>query len=298
MHASGKGPRGRRSGTKVRYTDDSLPYPDGKPTEQGHFGIEEYCLLNADHLSLGTADNLVVYSLFSSKQSGNSRRACRAVLPDKFPEIFDAVSLVPPEFCQSLSLAASTLLLYPLERLEWHEFLQTVRFTWLCAIPEHEALRRLLMSDLFESTFFRYVPLTACKRVRLGGVMFEGESRRQSCILTTIAIQKDTFLWELNGILSKDGVTSPSVSTILPHGSQRMSDQSPRVMVGPARFVNHCCLPNAVVGLARPRGRFTDTNSSAFSSPFQACVCSPNDGGCTKGCRDHSRLWIRLLDRR
>ncbi len=241
--------RSGRNIPRVVYSEDTLAYPDGPATEDGHFDIEEYCLTSADHLTLCTVDNLVVQILFASKQHLNSSRVHRAVLPDKFPETFDAVSMLPPELARSVYRIVSHILSHPLERTKRHQLLQTIRFTWLCALsdPEQEALSTLLMSEMFERTLFRYIPFSAHARVRMGGVLFQGEERRQCCVLTTAAISKDVFLWELNGILSTDEVHTPSVSIIVPHVSQRMPTQGPRIMAGPARFVNHCCRPNAVV---------------------------------------------------
>ena len=244
--------KSRRNKPQGTYTEETLPYPDGPPVEEGHFNIEEYCLVSADHVTLGTVDNLLVHCLFSSQNNRrvqSEARARRAVLPDKFPESFDVVSTLPREFRTSLHRFISHVIDNRSPRQDWHGILNTIRFTWLCAFNEDEQrnLTQLLMSDLFEWTLFRYIPLKCNKRVGLRGVMFEGSQRRQCGIIATTNLSKDTTLWELNGILSMDEVEGPSFSTILPHSCQNMPSKGPRIMVGPARFVNHCCSPNALV---------------------------------------------------
>jgi len=83
--------------------------------------------------------------------------------------------------------------------------------------------------------------------VRVGAIKFSQDQRNQCCIRAMQPIPPNEFLWELSGLLSKDPVLTSPISSIVPHLSQNMGKE-PHLMTGPARFVNHSCRPNAIVG--------------------------------------------------
>jgi hypothetical protein len=91
----------------------------------------------------------------------------------------------------------------------------------------------------------RYLMLLTSQRVRVGSVQFHGDDRLQGCVKTIESIPAGEYIWELNGLLSA-GSPPAGVSVIQPHSCQKMG-KSPRLMTGPARFVNHSCSPNAAL---------------------------------------------------
>jgi hypothetical protein len=88
--------------------------------------------------------------------------------------------------------------------------------------------------------------LRTSKRVRVGTVAFEPTSKPQAGIFALESIEKDTFIWEINGVLSEDLLEGASVSAMVAHPIQGMK-KGVRLLVGPARIMNHCCSPNVRV---------------------------------------------------
>ncbi|PVF97896.1 SET domain-containing protein [Serendipita vermifera] len=98
----------------------------------------------------------------------------------------------------------------------------------------------------------RYINLKKSTRVRLGKVLFGDKKRSASlkapqfCIQAKQAIPRGTYIWELNGVISADIVEGPTISSMEAHKSQNLA-KGPRLFAGPARFINHSCVPNATL---------------------------------------------------
>lgn len=85
--------------------------------------------------------------------------------------------------------------------------------------------------------------LAASTRVRACKVAFDPESRPELGIKAKKSIEKGTFIWEVNGILSADFVQEDTISSMEAHRDQRLG-KGPRLFAGSARFMNHSCKPN------------------------------------------------------
>jgi len=83
-------------------------------------------------------------------------------------------------------------------------------------------------------------------RLRVGKMAFAGQTNPQACILATEAIPADTYLWELNAVLSTDVVYVGAVSVMQAHASQNLAPGN-RIMAGTARIANHHCDSNSMV---------------------------------------------------
>jgi hypothetical protein len=88
--------------------------------------------------------------------------------------------------------------------------------------------------------------LRTSTRVRVGKMAFVGQANPQACILATQIIPAETYLWELNAILSSDLIQVGAVSVMQAHPSQRLSPGN-RILAGTARITNHHCDSNALV---------------------------------------------------
>jgi hypothetical protein len=88
--------------------------------------------------------------------------------------------------------------------------------------------------------------LRTSTRVRVGKVAFPGSRKPEAAVKALENIPKDTYIWELNGVLSSDIVTPNAISVILPHLSQGLAPGK-RILGGSARLANHHCNPNSVV---------------------------------------------------
>lgn len=88
--------------------------------------------------------------------------------------------------------------------------------------------------------------LRTSTRVRVGKVAFPGRKKPESAVKALEGIPRDTYIWELNGVLSLDVVKPTAISVILPHPSQGLIPGE-RILAGSARLANHRCNPNSVV---------------------------------------------------
>lgn len=69
----------------------------------------------------------------------------------------------------------------------------------------------------------------------------------QACVIARQDIAKNTFLWELCGVLSSDK-GGRSCSAVKAHYTQcQEEDPDERWLVGPARFCNHSCNNNSIL---------------------------------------------------
>jgi hypothetical protein len=86
--------------------------------------------------------------------------------------------------------------------------------------------------------------LRTSTRVGVRKIYFQGQRSPQAGIEVLQNIPADTYIWELNGVLSSDIVSPPAISLIEAHVCQNLPP-GPRFLAGPAQFVNHCCRANA-----------------------------------------------------
>ena len=83
--------------------------------------------------------------------------------------------------------------------------------------------------------------------MQIGGVRFKGKVEYQACVIAKQDIAKNTFLWELCGVLSSDA-GGKSCSTMRAHYAQCQGEHpNDRWLVGPARFCNHSCNNNSIL---------------------------------------------------
>ena len=88
--------------------------------------------------------------------------------------------------------------------------------------------------------------LRMSKRVHVGKMAFPDQEIPQACTLASQPIPADTYLWELNAILSLDVVPQGAISIMQAHPSQNLAPGN-RIMAGSARIANHHCNSNASV---------------------------------------------------
>jgi hypothetical protein len=92
--------------------------------------------------------------------------------------------------------------------------------------------------------------LLACHSpiVRIVKVRFPGQTQVQFGVVASKDLAEGSFIVELCCVLSSDIVEGEHVSAMEAHSTQLLR-KGPRLMTGPARFVNHSCKPNASVSI-------------------------------------------------
>ncbi|PVF96832.1 SET domain-containing protein [Serendipita vermifera] len=136
----------------------------------------------------------------------------------------------------------------------------------------------------------RYMVFKKSTRVRMCGVTFQVGHPPQKGVIATSYIAKNTFLWEICGVISSDVVNDYTVSSIKAHRCQGMGGGT-RLLVGPIRLVNHHCNPNsifypipdhpAVVILTTKDIKETEEVTTSYGADYwgQAqCLCSSCTG--------------------
>jgi hypothetical protein len=69
-------------------------------------------------------------------------------------------------------------------------------------------------------------------------------------VVAGMDIPEGVYIYELMGMMAADTEAPHSrLSEITPYPSQRKKGKKPRVLLGPARFINHDCCPNVEVCL-------------------------------------------------
>jgi SET domain len=111
---------------------------------------------------------------------------------------------------------------------------------------KHQHSPLIQIQTLLVRCVLRYMMLRLSKRVYVGKLAFPGQQSPQACVLASMPIPANTFLWELNAVLSLDVVTESAVSVIRAHTSQKCPPGN-RIMAGTARIANHHCDSNSAV---------------------------------------------------
>jgi hypothetical protein len=97
-------------------------------------------------------------------------------------------------------------------------------------------------------------------------VRFPDQSQVQFGVVASQDLAEGSCIVELCGVLSSDIVDGEHFSLMEAHPTQLLR-KGPRLMTGPARFVNHFCNPNVSVSI-NPGGRNVEAHPfcSAISS--------------------------------
>jgi hypothetical protein len=92
--------------------------------------------------------------------------------------------------------------------------------------------------------------LLAChsELIRIVKVRFPDQTQVQFGVLASQDLAEGLCIPELCGVLSSDIVDGEHLSVMEAHSTQLLR-KGPRLMTGPARFVNHSCNPNASVSI-------------------------------------------------
>jgi len=88
------------------------------------------------------------------------------------------------------------------------------------------------------------------------------------------------YIYEMMGMMAADTeATHSKLSEITPYPSQRKKKgKEPRVLFGPARFINHDCCPNVEVCFSYWQFMYSDSTCAlVLVSVGKICLCNPND---------------------
>jgi hypothetical protein len=141
----------------------------------------------------------------------------------------------------------------------------------------------------------RWNMLIWSKRVNITSRTFNSYCPPQCAITASKNIPKNTYLWELIGVMSSNILSRPSASSIEAHPIQGYP-RGPRLLVGPARLVNHSCNPNATVStcLYKP---MISLISTVLSYPRLTEHRCDDNSRCSRWRGDHRLLWEKLYRR-
>lgn len=144
----------------------------------------------------------------------------------------------------------------------------------LCYDPSiqfHDTLSRFLASYAMLVGFGERAHVGL--RIRqIGGLGFSVVARKN--------LPEGIYIYELTGMMAADGEAIHSrLSEITPYPSQRkVKGCQPRVLFGPARFINHDCNPNVEVCSSSWQFMYSDSTCGLVHvSERNICFCIEND---------------------
>ena len=97
-------------------------------------------------------------------------------------------------------------------------------------------------------------------------------------VVAKIDLPEGVYVYQLFGMMAADSEAIHSrLSEIIPYTSQRKKGKHPRVLFGPARFINHDCCPNVEVSFSFCQFMYSDSKREPVHfSMGNICFCNPN----------------------
>jgi hypothetical protein len=274
-----KRPANEKSSSPTIGIQTNLPFSSAvHPDPDQCSRIMEWCDENAKSRDIGTVDNMWAY-LFFAKIGARGR--IHSFLPGLLPGAF-----LPSDHLPYNVVCCLRILRWELSRSHFKnwENIFAFRFPEILGMIAGSPVKHFMELRLMETyvplplvllkemtsyyrTLFRYMTLETSQLVRVVKITFPGQRSPELGIVAATTIPKDTFLWELTGVLSADVYKKDAISLAYPHSSQRLIG-GPRILSGPLRFCNHSCKPNSIVGyLTSLNCTCTDFSDQLYALP-------------------------------
>ncbi|PVF91286.1 SET domain-containing protein [Serendipita vermifera] len=232
--------RDRSNASKSLQKNDDMTCSTGDTIEPGYYVVRRGCSVTGNHKLLGSVDNLNIFLVFSL-MNGDLVSKRRTTIAADCPQYSNFIDMLEEDEKIELMRMMNTMLKHCVR--DWN-YIFVAYVNGLISRVRDVRLAQLMKDDEFIRSMARYMIFKKSMRVRICGVKFQVDQPPQRGIMATSHIPKDTYLWEICGIISSDVLTGHTISSIEAHRCQGMGG-GPRLLVGPIRLVNHHCDPNA-----------------------------------------------------